>query len=137
MRDVNAIMVIDHLCCADPARRRLLKDAVCERCVFVIEEMHSPVGFAVVRNRFFGRPFLELIYVKEERRRSGLGEILLIHLEKRSLSKEDFWTSTNRSNRAMRRLLRKRGFKFAGSLVGLDEGDPEVFYVKKKPEQDA
>src|SRR2546430_7570435 len=34
------------------------------------------------------------------------------------------------SNRAMRALLQKLGYREAGTIDGLDENDPEVFYCK-------
>ena len=40
------------------------------------------------------------------------------------------FTSTNLSNAPMQRLLRARLWNPCGILNGLDEGDPEVFFVK-------
>lgn len=31
----------------------------------------------------------------------------------------------------MQKALSKGGFSFSGKLIGLDEGDPELFYYKK------
>jgi RimJ/RimL family protein N-acetyltransferase len=43
------------------------------------------------------------------------------------------FTSTNQSNKPMQKLLGKTGFTFCGQIDALDEGDPEMFYVKQKP----
>jgi GNAT superfamily N-acetyltransferase len=72
-----------------------------------------------------------MLFVAEGARRQGLGEHLLAGLEDRGLGLGEVWTSTNRSNRAMRMLLKKRGFRQSGRVTGLDEGDPEIFYVKR------
>ena len=45
--------------------------------------------------------------------------------------KGELWTSTNQSNRPMRRLLSSRGYRQAGKITGLDHGDPELFFVKQ------
>ena len=37
--------------------------------------------------------------------------------------------STNRSNVPMQNLLTSEGFVHAGTVEGLDDGDPELFYL--------
>ena len=85
-------------------------------------------GFVVVTPRgFFGRDFVDLLYVARWARRSGIGTGLLggaLALE----GTRQVFTSTNRSNAPMRALLAKEGWQLSGALEGLDEGDPEVFY---------
>ena len=49
-------------------------------------------------------------------------------LQSLSSDYSEIWTSTNRSNLAMRALLAKLEWKFCGDLNGLDEGDPEMFF---------
>jgi hypothetical protein len=39
------------------------------------------------------------------------------------------FTSTNVSNHPMQRLLQRAGWSPVGLLHGLDEGDPELFYL--------
>ncbi len=74
---------------------------------------------------FFGKPFISLLIVSPDARRSGLGAGLLSH---NSSAYPEVWTSTNQSNSAMRKLLDKAGWRYCGELSGLDEGDPERFY---------
>ncbi|MEO1250900.1 MAG: GNAT family N-acetyltransferase [Pseudomonadota bacterium] len=74
---------------------------------------------------FFRKPFVSLLIVSPDARRLGLGEGLLSHC---SSAHPQVWTSTNRSNAAMRKLLDKAGWRYCGELVGLDDGDPERFY---------
>ncbi len=40
------------------------------------------------------------------------------------------FTSTNLSNLPMQSLLIQRGYRLAGIIHDLDEGDPELVYVK-------
>lgn len=74
---------------------------------------------------FFEKPFISLLFVAPDARRLGLGTALLTQC---SDIHPQVWTSTNRSNAAMRRLLEKAGWHYCGELIGLDEGDPERFY---------
>lgn len=74
---------------------------------------------------FFGKPFISLLVVSPDARRLGLGADLLSYS---SRAYPEVWTSTNRSNSAMRKLLHKAGWQYCGELIGLDDGDPEQFY---------
>lgn len=74
---------------------------------------------------FFGRPFISLLIVSCDARRLGLGAGLLSH---NASTYKQVWTSTNRSNVAMRKLLEKAGWLYCGEVSGLDKGDPEQFY---------
>ena len=74
---------------------------------------------------FFEKPFISLLIVSPDARRLGLGARLLSHS---SSAYPQVWTSTNRSNTPMRKLLDKAGWRYCGEISGLDEGDPERFY---------
>ena len=74
---------------------------------------------------FFGKPFISLLIVSADARRLGLGAGLLSQC---ASAYPEVWTSTNRSNSAMRNLLDKAEWRYCGELSGLDEGDPERFY---------
>jgi GNAT superfamily N-acetyltransferase len=85
-------------------------------------------GYAVIRSHaFFGRDFVELLAVATGERRRGVGSLLL--QEALSPTTRTF-TSTNRSNIPMNRLLEKEEWLFSGQLDGIDEGDPELVYFK-------
>jgi ribosomal protein S18 acetylase RimI-like enzyme len=86
------------------------------------------VAFAIVARQFFERPFVALLVVSASSRRRGIGRELLNAILREHAGSRVF-TSTNESNAPMRRLLEALGFTSAGSIHGLDEGDPElVFY---------
>jgi len=74
---------------------------------------------------FFGKPFISLLIVSPDARRRGLGSGLL---SQSTSAYPEVWTSTNRSNAAMRKLLDKAGWRYCGEVSGLDQGDPERFY---------
>jgi GNAT superfamily N-acetyltransferase len=90
------------------------------------------VGFAGVKpGHFYGRDFLELLFVGEVHRRQGLGRSLVRGVIERATTTRVF-TSTNESNAAMRSLLASEGWSRSGVLVGLDEGDPEHIFFRDK-----
>ena len=82
---------------------------------------------------FFDFGFVDLLIVAEEHRRRGIGVALLDYLS-RQCKTEKLFTSTNESNTPMRKLLVKAGFIPCGQIDALDDGDPELFFVKKKSE---
>lgn len=87
------------------------------------------VGFCCLDDRyFFDKTFISLLVIDGGSRRCGFGQGLL---EAAALEKPEIWTSTNRSNMAMRGLLTKMGWQFCGEIEGLDAGDPEMFFKKQ------
>jgi GNAT superfamily N-acetyltransferase len=90
------------------------------------------VGFAVLVGHFFGRPFVELLIVADDARRSGVGTALLAAIED-AVTGDRLFTSTNESNAPMRALLAKLGWLGSGRIENLDDGDPELVFVKLLP----
>jgi ribosomal protein S18 acetylase RimI-like enzyme len=130
-RDLVAILNLDERARVTRSRREWIRRAVRDRALFVLVSSGEVKAYAVLRRSFFERPFVEMLYVARTARRHGFGSALLLHLEE---NKEEIWTSTNRSNTPMRRLLAKHGFVRRGRVIGLDSGDAEMFYSKgKKP----
>ena len=80
---------------------------------------------------FFDNGFIELLRVAEKYRQHGIGSALLNHLFAVCKTQKLF-TSTNKSNEPMRKLLEKSGYTFCGQIDALDECDPELFFVKQK-----
>lgn len=89
----------------------------------------DPVGFAIVTRRFFNYPFVDLVHVSGARRREGVGTALMTHCEQ-AHDADRIFTSTNESNTAMRALLAGIGWRPCGRVDALDEGDPELFFVR-------
>jgi GNAT superfamily N-acetyltransferase len=86
-------------------------------------------GFVAVRpSHFYGRDFVDLLFVGSAFRRRGLGRLLLRSAVQRAATSWVF-TSTNESNSPMRSLLGTESWSSSGILVGLEENDPEhVFF---------
>lgn len=87
------------------------------------------VGYAAL-GRFFGYDFLELLAVRPDKRRQGIATALIRAVEERA-SRGKLFTSTNRSNKPMRRLCLRLGFRPSGIVENLDNDDPELIYVKR------
>jgi RimJ/RimL family protein N-acetyltransferase len=85
-------------------------------------------GAAIVRHDFFGHDFIELIVVEPWARRRGVATALVRCIVDEG-AREKVFTSTNESNEPMRRLLAVLGWTPVGVISGLDEGDPEHFFV--------
>ncbi|MEA4890372.1 MAG: GNAT family N-acetyltransferase [Clostridiaceae bacterium] len=88
-------------------------------------------AFAVMDYSFFDNAFIELLMVAEKDRRCGFGSALLNYLFAVCKTQKLF-TSTNQSNLPMQNLLHKTGFTYCGKVDALDEGDPELFYIRMK-----
>ena len=70
-----------------------------------------------------------MLYVHSQYRRQGIGLALVQWLE--SICKTNkLFTSTNESNHPMHSLLARLRFVPSGIINNLDEGDPEIVYVK-------
>ena len=87
-------------------------------------------GKAVFDGSFFGRGMVWQIWVEERFRRQGVASALMSRAEEDCPS-DDLFTSTNQSNVPAQRLFEQLGFTRAGVVDYLDEGDPEIFYVKR------
>ncbi|MDW7656902.1 MAG: GNAT family N-acetyltransferase [Bacillota bacterium] len=124
--DVEMIIQMDHL-----HRHEQISKAVIQEECYIAEDTTQIIGFAIMDYSFFHCGFVALLIVKEEYRRRGIGAALLDYLFLQCKT-EKLFTSTNESNTPMRELLRKSGFIPCGQIDALDEGDPELFFVRKK-----
>ncbi len=74
-------------------------------------------------------PFGTLRIARTLHRNKGIGSKVLQLLVEHCKA-EKLFTSTNRSNLAMQKALARSKFSYAGKLIGLDQGDPELFFFK-------
>ena len=87
------------------------------------------IGYGVLHYTFFDHGFVWMLYVDRDHRRHGARSLLMRHLVGLCTTPRIF-TSTNRSNLPMPGLLSKSGYLRSGIVENLDEGDPELVYVK-------
>lgn len=103
--------------------------AIAARRCWVAEHDGAIAGYGVVTANFFNRDFIELLYVSEPMRRSGVGDALLETIERARTARRLF-TSTNESNAAMRALLDRLNYRPSGTILNLDPDDPDLVFVK-------
>jgi GNAT superfamily N-acetyltransferase len=118
----------------EPDRRLRLEQAILELRCWVAAPPGAPdrpVAYGLLRHNWFGQPLLELLMVHPQHRGHGIGSALLKHLVAAAGWPEaKVFASANRSNTIMRQLLEREGFIESGIIHNLDEGDPELIYVK-------
>ncbi|MGW1540043.1 GNAT family N-acetyltransferase [Streptomyces sp. NPDC002309] len=131
--DWAALAAIDPLAAAGDRARRDAVRRWCEHgAVLVARGPSGPVGYAVLEYTFFEQGFLSLLMVAPGARRRGVGSRLLAGVEAACTTAKLF-TSTNVSHHPMQHLLRRAEWRPVGLVHGLDEGDPELFYLCPSP----
>jgi GNAT superfamily N-acetyltransferase len=127
-----ALTRLDTLALAGDTTRRASIRKWCEGgCLTVADGPRGPVGYGVLEYNFFEQGFITMLMVAPDSRRCGVGTRLLHTLETTCTSPKLF-TSTNVSNHQMQCLLQSNGWRPVGLLHGLDEGDPELFYLSPR-----
>ena len=125
----------EHICALDetvhgkPARRRLINTACASGQISVARVEDVIRGYVIFDESFFDQFFVRLLIVHPDFRRRGLATALMRAAELDCQTGKLF-TSTNQSNIPMQRLCDRLGFVKSGYIENLDEGDPEIIYVK-------
>jgi GNAT superfamily N-acetyltransferase len=117
---------------ASDARNLLRAELLAAGCSWIAEAGGAAAGYALASRRFFARPFVDVLVVAPAFRRRGVGLALMAACQG-DHDDDRLFTSTNRSNRAMRALLAKAGFQPSGRIDNLDPGDPELVFVRFNP----
>ncbi|MFF4776359.1 GNAT family N-acetyltransferase [Microtetraspora fusca] len=112
----------------DHARRANIRRWCEQGLVLMTEDASGPLGYSVLEYTFFEQGFVTMLTVAPTARRQRVGTYLLKATEAACTTPKLF-TSTNVSNHPMQRLLQRAGWSPVGLLHGLDEGDPELFYL--------
>ena len=117
---------------SDPEGEEVLREAIRAGECLVCERHDRIVGVLVLKaRRFYGRDFIEWLFVSPDARRQGVGRALM-RAAIESATTPRVFTSTNRSNVAMQALLASEEWLPSGELDGLDEGDPELVYFRSR-----
>ncbi|NTU62653.1 MAG: GNAT family N-acetyltransferase [Chloroflexi bacterium] len=126
--DLEALYRCDDVAQRDQSRRDAVARAVAEgQCYVAVND--RVLGYGVLEYTFFAQGFVALVIVQPNYRRQGVGSALLRHFGVVCRT-DKLFTSTNLSNSPMQLLLAKLGYKLSGVIHDLDEGDPELVYVK-------
>ena len=128
--DLEALCSFDLIARREEGRREFIRGSVAAGSCHVAEVGGEVIGYGVLSHAFYGHGFVEMLYVHPGRRRRGAGAALLLHMESLCRTPKMF-TSTNLSNLPMQSLLNRMGYALSGVIHNLDEGDPELVYLKR------
>jgi len=128
-QDFEHICALDETVHAGLPRRRIIAEACAHGRVAVARVDGVARGFVIWDESFFDQFFVRLLLVHPDFRRRGLASAL-IRAAELDCQTAKLFTSTNQSNLAMQRLCERLGFVKSGYIENLDEGDPELIYVK-------
>lgn len=128
--DVDEMITFDPTAETDAQRPRFIHKSVDQGECYVYDEDGLVAGYVMLNYRFFGCRFVALLVVHPDYRRKGIGSDLMQHMES-LCDHPKLFTSTNQSNKSMQALLAKLRYQRSGVIENLDEGDPELIYVKR------
>jgi ribosomal protein S18 acetylase RimI-like enzyme len=127
--DTSRVVALDTVAGGgDSERRTAIERWVTNGSMRVAVAADEIVGCCVTERAFFGHWFVGTLMVAEDSRGQGIGAELLLDAQ-RQRDTAKLFTSTNLSNQPMQRLLARLGWRSVGIVYGLDEGDPELFYL--------
>lgn len=130
--DLDSLIELDAIAKRELRRRAFIAQAISAgQCWVAVDarDTSALLGYGILNDSFFEQAFIPLIVVRDSVRRRGVGSAILGVLESHCAAAKLF-TSTNASNAPMRKLLGKLGFTGSGQIENLDEGDPELVFVK-------
>ena len=128
--DVPAMFAVDHMAAEEGRRRQHIREWVSAGHAIVAVIDNVVVGYSVLDYTFFGYGFIAMLMVRKESRHKGVATALITCLEERCETNKLF-TSTNESNKPMQALMQSMSYEPSGTVCNLDEGDPELFYLKR------
>lgn len=127
--DVPRLAQVDSLAAAGhTGRRAAIQRWVTTAATRVAQTQAQVTGYCVTEYTFFDQAFVTMLMVAQNARGHGVGTRLLLDAQQRRNTTKLF-TSTNLSNQPMQRLLTRLGWQSAGIVYGLDEADPELFFL--------
>ena len=128
--DIAGLIAADPFAQINAGRRAQIAEWVEAGHCFLAERDGRLVGYSVLTREFFDSFFIKLVAVAETDRRTGVGTAMIEQMISLIPLGEKLWTSTNQSNAPMRALLPRLGFVPSGQIDNLDDGDPELVFVR-------
>ncbi len=128
--DLDALIATDHVATHSADRREAIAEWVGLGQCHLAERDGAVAGYVALTSSFFRSPFIEMLMVAASARRAGVGRALIEYCIALTPPDQKLWTSTNESNTPMRALLPQLGFKQTGMFEELDEGDPELIFLR-------
>ncbi len=128
--DFEHICALDETILGSRRRRPAIARAFAEGRVAVARVDGVVRGYVITDTSFFDQGFVRLLLVHPDYRRRGLATALMRAAEL-DCETDKLFTSTNQSNLAMQALCDRLGYQRSGIVDNLDEGDPELIYVKR------
>ena len=128
--DIEALINLDPQSHTDMKRITFITQAVHSGTCRLVESDGQLVGYGVFSHSFYQYGFIEMLYIHPAFRRRHLGTRLMRYLEGLCTT-EKLFTSTNQSNTPSQRLMASMGYQPSGVIENLDEGDPELIYMKR------
>lgn len=127
----DEIFAMDQEVIGDFSRRDYLRSAIHEKRCIIHQTEKGIAGFLIFTNDFFDNSFISLVIIKPTERRKGIATTLLnFYVEMAATPK--IFSSTNQSNTSMQKVFEMAGFIKSGYIENLDDGDPEIIFVKFK-----
>ncbi|MEK3726856.1 GNAT family N-acetyltransferase [Lysinibacillus sp. FSL W8-0953] len=134
MEHLQVLCTIDQEVIGDASRTEEIHQAIEEKRCLLYQSTDNIAGFLLFTNDFFGYSFISLVIVKPSERRKGVASALMkAYMQMAKTSK--VFSSTNQSNKRMQQLFHNLGFVKSGVIDNLDEGDPEIIYMKQASPQ--
>ncbi len=112
-------------------REHIIRNSIENGQCYVLETGNRIAAYGIMDYNFYERGFISLIIVGMEHRRRGFGK-QLVNTFIDQCKTDKLFTSTNKSNLPMQRLLETCGFTRCGMIDELDEGDPEIVFCYKR-----
>ena len=107
--DIETLVTLDPVSRMDKRRIPFINRVVNSGTCHLLESNGRIIGYGVLSYAFYQYGFVELLYVHPDVRRKHLGTRLMNHFEA-ICTTEKLFTSTNKSNIPMRRLLKSIGY---------------------------
>ncbi|HEY0088762.1 MAG TPA: GNAT family N-acetyltransferase [Candidatus Lokiarchaeia archaeon] len=128
--ELENIQKIDKIAVNNSERINTIKISIDNNQCLIAKADNKVAGYLVFNKSFYHNNFIDLLIVDQLFRRQGIGTALIRFYEN-IIKKGKIFTSTNKSNVIMQKLMNKLGYIKSGIVYNLDEGDPEMIYFKK------